>query len=100
MKQSQHVTLDIVSCLSTKLSVKLYAMQQFVKLKQFNPTNCFCKEQPNENSEIVGNKFNPISHRPCVQFGTKLKFLIAYFEEKGNSLHLIIIFYFLYKKPK
>ena len=66
-------------------------MQHFVKSKQINPTKLFCKEQPNENCLIVGNKFNPISHRPRVYFGTKLKVLIAYFEEKSNSLHLSII---------
>ena len=60
---------------------------------------CICKEQPNENCLIVGNKFNPISHRPCVHFGTKLKVLIAYFKEKSNSLHLLINFYFSLKKP-
>ena len=59
---------------------------------------CYYKEQPNENSLIVENKFNPISHRPCVHFGTKLKVLIAYFEEKRNSLHLFIIFNFSLKK--
>ena len=58
----------------------------------------FCKEQPNENSLIVGNKFNPISHRPCVHFGTKLKVLNACFEEKSNSLHQLIIFNFSLKK--
>ena len=46
---------------------------QFVKWKQFNPTNHFCKEQPNEDCLIVENKFNPISHRPCVYFGTKIE---------------------------
>ena len=56
---------------------------------------CFRKEQPNENSLIVENKFNPISHRPCVYYGTKLNVLIAYFEEKSYSLHLFIIFNFL-----
>ena len=59
---------------------------------------CYYKEQPNENSLIVENKFNPISHRPCVHFGTKLKVLIAYFEEKSNSLHLFINFNFSSKK--
>ena len=65
---------------SQKYQENLFAMQQFVKSKHFNPTKHSCREQPNENSLIVGNKFNPISCRPCVYFGTKLKVLIAYFE--------------------
>ena len=67
-------------------------MQQFAKSKQFNPMKNFSKEQPNENCLIAGNKFNPISHGPCVHFGKKLKVFIAYFEAKSNSLHLFIIF--------
>ena len=58
----------------------------------------FCKEQPNENCLIVGNKFNPTSHRPCVYFGIKSKVLIAYFKEKSNSQHLFIIFNLSLKK--
>ena len=57
-----------------------------------------CKEQLNENCLIVGNKFNPIHHRPCVHLGTKFKVLTAYFEEKSNSLHVFIIFNFSYEK--
>ena len=54
----------------------------------------FCKEQTNENSLIVGNKFNPISSGPCVHFGTKLKVLIAYFienKQQDDSVHLFTI---------
>ena len=54
-------------------------MQQFVKSKQFNPTKYFCKQQPNENSLIVENKFSPIHGRPCVHSHIKLKVLIEYF---------------------
>ena len=43
---------------------------------------CSRREQLNENCLIVGNKFNPICRRPSVSFGTKLKVLIAYFEEE------------------
>ena len=63
-------------------------------MKTIQSHEVFCKEQPNENSLIVENKFNPISSGTCVYFGTKLKVLIAYFEEKSNSLHLFIIFNF------
>ena len=69
-------------------------MQQLVKSKRFNPTNCFCKEQSNKNSLIVENKFNPISSGPCVHFGTKLKVLIAFFVEnkqQDDSVHLFTI---------
>ena len=54
----------------------------------------FCKEQPNENSLVVGNTFNPISHGPCVHFGTKFKLLIAYFiesKQQDDSFHLFTI---------
>ena len=44
---------------------------------------------------IVENKFNPISCGPYAHFGTKLKVLIAYFEEKSDSLFLFDIFLFL-----
>ena len=74
-------------------------MQTFVKSKQFIPMKCFYKEQLNENSLIVENKFNPISNRPCVHFGTKLKVFIVYFEAKSNSLHLLIILIF-FKETK
>ena len=91
MKWSQHVMSDIFSCPLTKLSKEnLLAMQQFVKSKQFKPTKCFYKEQLNENSLIVENKFNPISSGPCVYFGTKLKVLIQILKEKSNSLHQFI----------
>ena len=55
---------------------------------------CFCKEQPNENSLVVGNTFNPVSHGPCVHFGTKFKLLIAYFiesKQQDDSFHLFTI---------
>ena len=55
---------------------------------------CFCKEQPNENSLVVRNTFNPISHQPCVHFGTKFKLLIAYFiesKQQDDSFHLFTI---------
>ena len=55
-----------------KYQENLLATQQFVKSKQFNSTNSFCKEQLNDNSLIAENKFNPISRGPCVHFGTKL----------------------------
>ena len=69
-------------------------MQYFVKWTQFNPTNCFCKERPNENSLIVENKFNPISSGPCVDFGTKLKVLIVFLienKQQDDSVHLFTI---------
>ena len=77
-----------------KYQENLLAMQQIVKSKQFNPTNCFCKEQPNKNSLIVGNKFNPISSGLCVHFGTKLKVLIVVSVEnkqQHDSVHLFTI---------
>ena len=43
---------------------------------------------------IVENNFNPISSGPCVQPGTKLKVLIAYFVEnkqQDDSFHLFTI---------
>ena len=53
-----------------KYQENLLAAQKIFKLTQFNPTNCFCREQPNENSLIVATKFNPISSGPCVHFST------------------------------
>ena len=56
----------------------LYAMQQIVKSTQFNPTNSFRKEQPNENSLIV-EKFKNISHSHPVHHGTFFNVLIDKF---------------------
>ena len=70
-------------------------MQYFVKSKQINPMKHFCKEQLNENCLIAGNKFNPIACTNHEHLGTKFKVLMAYFEEKSNSLHLFIIIIFL-----
>ena len=72
----------------------LHATQYFVKWTQFNPMKHFCKEQPNENSFIVENKFNPIHGRPCVHFGTKLKVLIVFLienKQQSHSVHLLTI---------
>ena len=66
-------------------------MQYSVKWTQFNPTKCFCKQEPNENWVIVENKFNPIPSTYHVHLGTKLKVLIEFFKEKSNSLHQFII---------
>ena len=77
-----------------KYQENVLATQQFVKSKQFNPTNCFCKEQTNENSLIVEIKINPISSGSCVDFGTKLKDLIAFFVEikqQDDSVHLFTV---------
>ena len=49
------------------------------------PQTVFAKEQPNKNSLIVENKFNPISSGPCVHFGTKLKVLIVFFIENKQQ---------------
>ena len=54
-------------------------MQQIVKSTQFNPTNCFYQQHPNENSLIVENKFNPISHSCPVHHGTFFNVLIDKF---------------------
>ena len=58
----------------------IYLMQQSVKSTQFNPTNCFCKEQPQENSFIV-EKINPISRSHPVHHGTF--FNDAYYTSEG-----------------
>ena len=52
----------------------------------------FCKEQPNENSFIVENKFNPIHGRPCVHFGPKLKVLIVFFTENKQQSDSVPLF--------
>ena len=69
-------------------------MQQIVKSTQFNPTNCFCIEQPNENSLIV-DKINPISRSHPVHHGTFSMFslinFIAVSAVKSSSLHTIIL---------
>ena len=36
------------------------------------PQTVFAKNNQNENSLIVENKFNPISSGPCVHFGAEL----------------------------
>ena len=58
------------------------------------PQTVFAKNNQNENSLIVENKFNPISSGPCVHFGTKLKVLIAFSienKQQDDSVHLFTI---------
>ena len=69
-------------------------MQQIVKSTQLNPTICFCKEQPNENSFHVKKiPFLVATLYIMVHFSMfSLRNFIAVSAEKSSSLHTSLIY--------